>query len=483
DTQPPPPPPHKAPDAEEFKAAGNKLYAAGQYDQAAQEYTRAIAADPGSSTYLSNRAAAYMAAGRWTDALEDCISASHLSPNNPKILHRLAKIHTSLGRPQDALEIYASMTPPATAKDRAAALQMQAHITQAEENLRTGTGGSLALHALDQAEKGLASSVPPPRKWRLMRGNAYLKMNNINSLGSAQSISTDLLRLNPTDAEALLLRGRALSAQGENEKAITHFRSALSYDPDFREAALLLRKIQTLERKKEEGNRLFKTGRFENAIEAYNAALEADEGNKPTAAKILRNRAMAAAKLGRFEEAISDCDRALVFDPGYVNAARTRAKILGESGDWEGAVRAYQALVADAPGDVALARELRNAELELKKSKRKDYYKILGVGKNASKEEIKKAYRRLAVVHHPDKNPGDAAAEERFKDLQEASETLLDEGRRARYDSGEDLMEGPAGMGGFGGGSAGAGVQVDPEVLFRMMNGGGFRFGGRGFEF
>ncbi len=64
----------------------------------------------------------------------------------------------------------------------------------------------------------------------------------------------------------------------------------------------------------------------------------------------------------------------------------------------------------------------------------KDYYKTLGVGKNATADEIKKAYRKLARKHHPDVNPGDKKAEERFKDINEAYEVLSDSSKRARYD-------------------------------------------------
>ena len=64
----------------------------------------------------------------------------------------------------------------------------------------------------------------------------------------------------------------------------------------------------------------------------------------------------------------------------------------------------------------------------------KDYYKTLGVGKSATADEIKKAYRKLARKHHPDVNPGDKKAEDRFKDINEAYEVLSDPGKRARYD-------------------------------------------------
>ncbi|KAK5002570.1 hypothetical protein LTR28_011258, partial [Elasticomyces elasticus] len=129
-----------------------------------------------------------------------------------------------------------------------------------------------------------------------------------------------------------------------------------------------------------------------------------------------------------------------------------------------------------------IAREVRGAELELKKSKRKDYYKILGVDKEADETAIKKAYRRLAIVHHPDKNPGDEEAAERFKDVGEAYETLSDSQKRARYDSGEDLIDPSDAFGGMGAGMAG-GIHIDPQMFFNMTGGGGgggHPFGGMG---
>jgi len=77
---------------------------------------------------------------------------------------------------------------------------------------------------------------------------------------------------------------------------------------------------------------------------------------------------------------------------------------------------------------------------------KRDYYEVLGVQKDASKEEIKKAYRKQAIKHHPDKNPGDSAAEEKFKEAAEAYEVLSNDEKRARYD-----RFGHAGMGNQGG--------------------------------
>src|SRR5688572_24996199 len=102
---------------------------------------------------------------------------------------------------------------------------------------------------------------------------------------------------------------------------------------------------------------------------------------------------------------------------------------------------------------------------------KRDYYEVLGVERGVSAEEIKKAYRKMAVKYHPDKNPGDKAAEEKFKELGEAYEALSDAQKRAAYDQyGHAAFDARAraGAGGFPGGGF-----HDPFEIFREVFGGG----------
>ena len=113
-------------------------------------------------------------------------------------------------------------------------------------------------------------------------------------------------------------------------------------------------------------------------------------------------------------------------------------------------------------------------------SQKKDYYDILGVAKNASADELKKAYRKAAIQHHPDKNPGDKGAEEKFKEAAQAYEVLNDTQKRAQYDRYGHQAEQFGGGGGGGGGYGNGPSMEDIFSNFGDIFGGGSPFGGRG---
>ena len=108
---------------------------------------------------------------------------------------------------------------------------------------------------------------------------------------------------------------------------------------------------------------------------------------------------------------------------------------------------------------------------------KRDYYEVLGVDKNATEDQIKKAYRKIAIKYHPDRNPGDKNAEEKFKEAAEAYDVLHDPQKRQQYD--QFGFDGP-GMGGFGGGFSGGFSMDDIFSMFGDVFGGRGGFGGFG---
>lgn len=113
-------------------------------------------------------------------------------------------------------------------------------------------------------------------------------------------------------------------------------------------------------------------------------------------------------------------------------------------------------------------------------AEKRDYYEVLGIGRDASQEEIKKAYRKKAIQYHPDKNPGDKEAEEKFKEAAEAYDVLSNKEKKARYDQFGHAGMGGSASGGFDGGFGGFSMD-DIFSRFGDIFGGGFGgFGGFG---
>ena len=181
-------------------------------------------------------------------------------------------------------------------------------------------------------------------------------------------------------------------------------------------------------------------------------------------------------QLDKHDEALTDIEESITLYPGNFKALRTRARIHLHLEDFESSVSDFKAALEQAKFEESVAEvrslqaELKKAEAALKRSKTKDYYKILGVAKDCTEAEIKKAYRKESLIHHPDKG-GD---EEKFKLVVEAFTVLSDPQRRHKYDLGEDDSE-------YGGGSGGVGG-MDPHDfadLFAQFGGGMPRnFGG-----
>lgn len=157
-------------------------------------------------------------------------------------------------------------------------------------------------------------------------------------------------------------------------------------------------------------------------------------------------------------------------DENYIRAYQRRAKYFQDNNQHDESVVDYETLNRIEPSQDTKAK-LREAKRLQKISRRKDYYKILDVPRTVTDDEIKRAYRKKAMRHHPDKHASESSEsrdeqERLFKEVGEAYSVLSDSNKKARYDRGEDLDE----MGSF---------DIDPTQIFQTF----FRGGGSGMHF
>ncbi|KAH0516036.1 DnaJ-like protein subfamily C member 7 [Microtus ochrogaster] len=429
-------------EAESFKEQGNAYYAKKDYNEAYNYYTKAIDMCPKNASYYGNRAATLMMLGRFREALGD---AQHFIQGHL----REGKCHLSLGNAmaacrssQRALELDHKNAQAQQEFKNANAVMEYEKIAETDFEKRDFWKVVICMdHALEFA--------PACHRFKVLKECLAI----LGRYPEAQFVASDILRMDSTNADALYVRDLCLYYEDCIEKAVQFFVQALRMAPDHEKACIACRNAKALKAKKEDGNKAFKEGNYKLAYELYREALGIDPNNIKTNAKLYCNRGAVNSKLRKLDDTIEDCKNAVKLDDTYIKAYLRRAQCYTDTEQFEEAVRDYEK-VYQMEKTKEHKQLLKNVQLELKKSKRKDYYKILGVDKNASEDEIKKAYRKRALTHHPDGHSGASAEvqkeeEKKFKEVGEAFTILSDPKKKYHYDSGQDMDEEGMNMGDF----------------------------------
>ncbi|CAH1788409.1 unnamed protein product [Owenia fusiformis] len=461
-------------EAEAKKEQGNAFYKQKEYHKAKDLYTQAIDLCPNCAAYWGNRAATQIMLYRYKDALSDARRALVLDSKFVKGHLREGKCHLLLGEAAASIRSYqaALQLEPKnkTAKTELLCAETVARLTEEAEKDYTKRDFRRVIFCMDRCLEHSSAC----HKFKIMKAESLALLGRYQE---AQELANEIVQSDRMNPDAVYVRGMCLYYQDSVDKAFQHFQQVLRLAPDHAPAKQIYKKAKSLLAKKEEGNTAYKANKLETAYLLYTEALAIDPDNKFTNSKLYNNRATVCAKLGKTEQAIEDCDKAIELDDNYLKAYMRRAKCYLDSEQYEEAVRDYEKIYK-----LDKSREnkkcLQDAKLELKKSKRKDYYKILGINKNVADSDIKKAYKKRALIHHPDRHSHDTPEvqkeeEKKFKELGEAYSILSDPKKKARYDSGQDLEEME---GGFG-------ADIDPNLIFQSFFGGGgggnhFSFGG-----
>ncbi|KAE8666231.1 DnaJ protein P58IPK-like protein [Hibiscus syriacus] len=263
-----------------------------------------------------------------------------------------------------------------------------------------------------------------------------------------------VLVFSPACSKAKILKVVVLLSSKDYSSVISETGFILKEDENNLEALLLRGRAYYLAYHDVAQRRKINKGKLRLAVEDYKAALALDPDHLAHNVHLDLGLCNVLVKLGRGKDALSSCSEALNIDEELLEALvqRGEAKLLTE--DWEGAVEDLKSAAQKSPQDMNIREALTRAEKALKMSKRKDWYRILGVSKTALVAEIKRAYKKLALQWHPDKN------------------VLGDDKKRAKYDRGEDSED--MGMGGGGFNPFGGGGQHFTFTFYGGFPGGGF---------
>jgi DnaJ family protein C protein 7 len=262
-------------------------------------------------------------------------------------------------------------------------------------------------------------------------------------------------------------------------------------DPDHAVAAKRYKQMKQIisekERLQNEAKKCIGAKKFQEALAHLNEALKLDPEDHGLLAKLHVRKAEAEIGQGKAQKAANQEQQA---EKTLKNAIRSacsatyykedlmqgylwKVKAMQLMGDYQKAVEELEDLAKGiGRGDPSVGQHLKHAKRELKKSKRKDYYKMLGIQESASARDVKIGYKKSAMKWHPDRHAmadaeGQKMAEQRFKDIGEANDVLSDASMKRLYDQGFDYEE--------------IKQRVDQQEHYSQRGGGHHGFGGGGF--
>lgn len=229
--------------AEQLKTEGNTKYAAKDYHGAISAYSEAIRLAPTNAAYFANRAAAELMLGRYKDVISDCNAALAIDDKFVRALLRAGKAHLSLGNIRLATDMYNRVQElePSNADARQGKEQIGV-LEWKMERIRTSLDRQQYTDANSLVTSAL-ETAPGSVDLQLIQARCQLEMGELEE---ALTTATMILREDPANPLALLLRGRVLYRKGSTENAVKHLQEALRLDPDYHEARKELRKIRTM---------------------------------------------------------------------------------------------------------------------------------------------------------------------------------------------------------------------------------------------
>ncbi|XP_043928924.1 dnaJ homolog subfamily C member 3 [Protopterus annectens] len=430
---------------------GKKLLAAGQLADALSHFHAAVDGDPDNYLAYYRRATVFLAMGKSKAALPDLSKVIELKPDFISARLQRGNILLKQGKLDEAEADFKKVlkSSPSQQDEKEAMTQLK----RADELQRLITEARKAYSNKDfQTAAVLLDNILESCLWdselRELRAECYIEQGDLGKAISDLKAST---KLKSDNTQAFYKISRIYYQLGDHEMSLSEIRECLKLDQDNKQCFSHYKQVKKLSKQIESAEEHIRSGRYTDGISKYQSVMST-EPNVPYYTTHAKERIChCLSKSQQVREAINLCTEVLEKDPANINALKDRAEAYILDEQYEEAIKDYETAQQNSENDQQIREGLERAQRLLKQSKKKDYYKILGVKRNANKKEIIKAYRKLAQQWHPDNFPDEKekkAAEKKFIDIAAAKEVLTDPEMRQKFDAGEDPLDPESQQGG-----------------------------------
>ncbi|KAM8856456.1 dnaJ homolog subfamily C [Spinachia spinachia] len=423
---------------------GKKLLAAGQLADALSHFHAAVDGDPKNYVAYYRRATVFLAMGKSKSALPDLSRVIELKPDFTSARLQRGNLLLKQGGLDEAESDFKKVlkSNPSDKEEKEA----QSQLVKADEIQRLVAQARSSFNSKDYvAAAAQLDTIIETCVWdvasREMRAECFILMGE---MGKAVSDLKAASKLKNDNTLAFYKLSTIYYNLGDHEMSLNEVRECLKLDPDHKQCYSHYKQVKKLNKQIRSAEELIQEERYEDAVSKYEGVMKT-EPNVPPLSLLAKERMCHALSKGQQgSRAVSVCGEVLRSDPENVNALKDRAEAYVQEEQYEDAISDYETAAKHSENDRQIREGLERAQRLLKQSKRRDYYKILGVKRTAQKREIIKAYRKLAQQWHPDNFQDEEEkkrAEKKFIDIAQAKEVLTDPEMRAKFDQGEDPMD------------------------------------------
>ncbi|XP_048745467.1 dnaJ homolog subfamily C member 3-like [Ostrea edulis] len=426
-------------EVEQHLEMGKKLLAAGQLAEALQHYHSAVDGDPHNYLTYFRRATVFLALGKSKSALPDLTKVIELKPDFTAARIQRGNVLLKQGKMDDAEKDFAAVLE--RGRNDEAYSQMNA-IADLRGDIQEAY--MLVEHGQLPAAVEILGKVIEKCPWdpnlHETRAECYIQMGEyykaISDIRPTTSLRSD-------NRPAFYKMSDLYYKLGEAEESLIQIRECLKLDPDDKQCQPHYKKVKKLVKQINAAQEAKVNGQYDECLNKAKQFMKTEPDEEFYQLKGQSFLCHCHAKGGNIQEAMMMCNRLLNRDPDNIDALMDRGDAYLASEKWDEAINDFQRAANMEEGNRRAQEGIHRAQKLLKQSKKRDYYKILGVRRTARKKEILKAYRKLAAIWHPDKYDGDdkSKAEKMFIDIASAKEVLTDPEKRRKFDEGEDPLD------------------------------------------